>query len=197
MVVCKLCWFYALSFWSTLSSHFGIGVNSVLCSGSLEHFEHVISHFSKKGILKVLLGQMIKSSVWGILWNLKKNTVQFSWTTLGLCHSLCTYCCILGHQNPFHMIRTALWNAWASPEAPPRGVWQTPFPCALRQKIPDSTREQPQLNHFISAVSWIDLGYANLTISFVFVYLQISLNQRCFAGRCSVDDKLFLFVLLK
>lgn len=127
------CWFYSLSFWSTLSSHFGIGVNSVLCSGSLEHFEHLLSHFLKRGILKVLLGQKIKSSVWGVLWNL------VFLDNLGVVLFSLHLVLILGHQNPFQMTRT---EACEMPEhhlkSHPRCVTATSKPQIPCASVPEN-----------------------------------------------------------
>lgn len=52
---------YILSYWSTLSLHFGILLKN-LSSGLLEHFEHIIYHFTKSRIEIALVCQMIKTS---------------------------------------------------------------------------------------------------------------------------------------
>lgn len=166
-MVYNLCWVYTLSFWSTLSSHFGIGFNSVLCCGSLEHFERVISHFSKRGILKDLLGQMVKSSVWGVLSNLLQRKQSCfpgqPWVVLFPLY-------LLFHPwslKPFsHDQNSSLWNAWILLRSYPEvcdSHQQSPFPCASVPENPwhhAGTATAESFNFFsVLDQSWLRKSY--------------------------------------
>lgn len=200
MVVCNLCWFY--TFLSTLSSHFGIWVNSVLCCGSLEHFERLISHFSKRGIHKVLLGQTVKSSVWGVLWNPVQGKQSSSLGQLwGFVIPSVLTAPFLVIKSPFHM------NRRTSCEMPEHHLkscreecdrhQQTPFPCALVPENPwHHTNSHGWIIWFVLYVEPILVMQISQYNLYLFAY-KYALNQSHFAGRCLVDDRLCLFVLLK
>lgn len=198
MVVYNLRRFYAFS--STLSSHFGIWVNSVLCCGSLEHFDHFISHFSKRGIHKVLLGEMIKSPVWGVLWNLiQGKQSSFPGLLWGCVIPSVLTAPFLVIKSSFHMNRTTTCEM---PEHHLKS-WQevcdshqqTPFPCALVPENPwYHTNSHGWIIWFVLYVESVLVMQILQYNLYLFTY-KYALNQSHFASRCLVDDRLCLFCL--
>lgn len=175
MVVCNLCWFYTLPFWSTQSSHFGIWVNSVLCSGSLEHSEHLFSHFSMRGIFKVLLCQMIKSCVWGVQWNLVQvKQSSFPGQPWGCVIPSVHTAPFLAIQSPFCMKRTTeqqLSIIWSPTRSCVTATSKPHSPVPWCQKIPDTTRNSHGC--IIWFVLYVESVLVMQILSFVFVYLQM------------------------
>lgn len=198
MVVYNLCWVYSLSFWSTLSSHFGIGVNSVLCSGSLEHREHVISHFSERGILKVFFGSddeelCLRSSV-KLLQRKQSSFPGHPWG--------CAIPSVL--TAPSLVIQTLF--TWSGQELveflsitwSPTQRWQppaNPIPlCLVARKSQTPHRNSHSwIISFLLCVGSILVMQILQHNLYLFAY-KYALNQSWFPGRCLIDYRLFLFL---